>query len=258
AAARRRRPAGGGRHHGVGAALAAARLHRPPRPRLLRHPAERRQAPQAHRKADHARPPERVPGGVSALDDRPQEVSTINRLRQPAPARPSTRGQAGPAPRGRVLALAFAFALGALLAGGVVFGVTRPSSIEQAADRLRAESALRDQTQIKTLTELARDTRTRLLPVLDGLALALPGEGAAGPVAVTAADVEKWRQAADAAVQGFADPPSGETATNVARSSLASAVRQFATTVDTYAMARDLTGPARAAALDLAARQRAD
>src|SRR5690606_35064554 len=82
--------------------------------------------------------------------------------------------------------------------------------------------------------------------------------GPAGPAAVTAADVEKWRQAAAAAVQGFADPPSGETATNVARSSLASAVRQLATTVDTYAMARDLTGPLRAAALDLAARHRAD
>ncbi|GAA4519435.1 MULTISPECIES: hypothetical protein [Nonomuraea] len=186
---------------------------------------------------------------MSALGNRSQEVATINRPRRPAPARPATRG--------RVLALAFAFALGALVAGGVVFGVTRPSSIEQAADRLRAESALRDRTQIRTLTELARGTRTRLLPVLDGLALALPGDGPAGPVAVTAADVEKWRQAAAAAVQGFADPPSGETATNVARSSLASAVRQFATTVDTYTMARDLTGPARAAALDLAARQRA-
>ncbi|MER6006799.1 hypothetical protein ABT120_50265 [Nonomuraea angiospora] len=65
-------------------------------------------------------------------------------------------------------------------------------------------------------------------------------------------------QAAVAAVQGFAGPPSGETATNVARSSLASAVRQLATTVDTYAAARGLTGPARAAAMDLTVRQRAD
>jgi hypothetical protein len=196
---------------------------------------------------------------VSAPGNRPQEVATINRPRQPAPARnrPRQPAPARPATRGRVLALAFAFALGALVAGGVVFGVTRPSSIEQATDRLRAESALRDRTQIRTLTELARGTRTRLLPVLDGLALALPGDGAAGPVAVTAADVEKWRQAAAAAVQGFADPPSGETATNVARSSLASAVRQFATTVDTYTMARGLTGPARVAALDLVTRQRA-
>ena len=187
---------------------------------------------------------------MNAIDIRPQEVATINRPRQPAPAQGATWA--------RVLALAVAFALGAIVAGGVVFALTRPDSIEQTADRLRAESALRDKTQIKTLTELARGTRARLLPVLDGLSRAMPSDGAAGPVAVTAADVESWQQAAAAAVQGFADPPSGETATNVARSSLASAVRQIATTVDTYAAARDLTGPARAAAMDLAVRQRAD
>ncbi len=159
---------------------------------------------------------------------------------------------------GRVLALTVAFALGAIVAGGVVFGVTRPSSIEQMADQIRAESALRDKTQIKTLTELARTTRDRLVPVLDGLGRALPADGTAGPAVVTAADVENWRKAATAAVEGFADPPSGETATNVARSSLASAVRQIATTVDTYAAARDLTGPGRTTAMDLAVRQRAD
>ncbi|MGN9787906.1 hypothetical protein ACTMTF_41240 [Nonomuraea sp. ZG12] len=156
-----------------------------------------------------------------------------------------------------VLALTVAFALGAIVAGGVAFGVSRPSSIEQTADRLRAESALRDKTQ-KTLTELARSTRARLLPVLDGLSQAFPADGTAGPVGVTAADVEEWQKAAIAAADGLADPPSGETATNVARSSLASAVRQIATTVDTYAAARDLTGPARTAAMDLTVRQRAD
>src|SRR5690606_28418178 len=56
----------------------------------------------------------------------------------------------------------------------------------------------------------------------------------------------------------FADPPSGETATNVARSSLASAVRQLAVTVDTYAAARERTGSAREALIDLAVRQRAN
>ncbi|MEU6414868.1 hypothetical protein [Microbispora sp. NPDC046933] len=157
-----------------------------------------------------------------------------------------------------MLAITAAFALGAIVAGGVVFEVTRPSSIEQMADRLRAESALRDKTQIKTLTELARTTRDRLVPVLDGLGRALPAGGTAGPAVVTAADVESWRKAAAAAVEGFADPPSGETATNVARSSLASAVRQIATTVDTYAAARDLAGQTRTAAMDLVVRQRAE
>ncbi|MEV1239681.1 hypothetical protein [Nonomuraea sp. NPDC049750] len=187
---------------------------------------------------------------MSAIDIRPQEVATINRPRQPAPAQGATWAH--------VLALALAFALGAIVAGGVVFALTRPNSIERMADRLRTESALRDKTQIKTLTELARTTRARLVPVLDGLGRAMPGDGVAGPVAVTAADVGNWQKAATAAAGGFADPPSGETATNVARSSLASAVRQIATTVDTYAAARGLTGPARAAAMDLAVRQRAD
>ena len=158
----------------------------------------------------------------------------------------------------RVLALPVAFTLGAIIAGGVVFGVTRPSSIEQMADRLRAESALRDRTQIRTLTELARTTRAQLVPVVDGLGLAMPADVTAGPAAVTAADVENWQKTAAQAVEGFADPPSGETATNVARSSLASAVRQIATTIDTYAVARGLTGPARTAAMDLTVRQRAD
>ncbi|GIH61957.1 hypothetical protein [Microbispora siamensis] len=157
-----------------------------------------------------------------------------------------------------MLALTVAFALGAIVAGGVVFVVTRPSSIEQMADQIRAESALRDKTQIKTLTELARTTRDRLLPVLEGLNRVMPADGTAGPAAVTSGDVASWRKTADAAVESFADPPSGETATNVARSSLTSAVRQLATAVDTYATARELTGPAHETVLDLAARQRAD
>jgi hypothetical protein len=175
---------------------------------------------------------------------------TINRPRQPTPVPRASWG--------RVLALMLAFALGSIVAGGVVFAVNRPSPVKQMADRLRAESALRDKTQIKTLTELARSTRARLVPVLDGMGRAIPADGTAGPVAVTAADVATWQKAAAAAVDGFADPPSGETATNVARASLTSAVRQIATTVDTYAAARNLTGPARATATDLAVRQRAD
>ncbi|MEV7805658.1 hypothetical protein AB0O28_22190 [Microbispora sp. NPDC088329] len=178
-------------------------------------------------------------------------MATINRPpRQPTPVRRPARS--------RALGLVAAFVIGALVAGGLVFAVTRPSSVEQIANQIRAESALRDKTQIKTLTELARTSRDRLVPVLDGLNRALPADGTAGPTVVTDADVENWRKASTAAVGDFADPPSGETATNVARSSLASAVRQIATTVDTYAAARDLTGSARTTAMDLVVRQRAD
>ncbi|MFC6083659.1 hypothetical protein [Sphaerisporangium aureirubrum] len=147
-----------------------------------------------------------------------------------------------------------AFAVGAILAGGVVFAVTRPSPVDQ----IRANDALRDKTQIKELTELARSTRDRLVPVLEGLAKAMPAEDAVGPAAVTAADVENWRKAATAAVDGFADPPSGMTATNVARAGLASAVRQLATTVETYASSQKLSEADAARTLELAARQRTD
>ncbi|GAA1259677.1 hypothetical protein GCM10009677_08410 [Sphaerisporangium rubeum] len=147
-----------------------------------------------------------------------------------------------------------AFAVGAILAGGVVLAATRPSPVDQ----IRAEDAARDKTQIKELTELARATRDRLAPVLEGLAKAMPAEATAGPAAVTAADVENWRKAATAAVDGFADPPSGMTATNVARASLTSAVRQLATTVDTYAEFQKLSGDDAARTLELAVRQRTD
>ncbi|WP_433347575.1 hypothetical protein ACQP25_30615 [Microtetraspora malaysiensis] len=163
--------------------------------------------------------------------------------------------------RGRVLTLAAAFTLGALLAGGLVFAVTRPSPTERMTDRLRVESALRDKAQIKTLTELARTTRDRLAPVLDGLDRAIPAEPPADGTrlaAVTSADVAGWRQATAAAIGDFADPPSGETATNVARSSLASAVRQIAIAVDTYETSRALAGSARETVMALAVRQRAD
>lgn len=150
--------------------------------------------------------------------------------------------------------LLVAFAAGAILAGGIVFAATRPSPVDQ----IRAEDAARDKTQIKELTELARSTRDRLAPVLEGLAKAMPAEETAGPAVVTAADVENWRKAATAAVDGFANPPSGMTATNVARASLTSAVRQLATTVETYASSQKLSGDDAARTLELAVHQRTD
>ncbi|GLW23391.1 hypothetical protein [Microbispora triticiradicis] len=177
-----------------------------------------------------------------------------------------------PARSHRVLALVAAFVLGAVVAGGVVFAATRPDSTEQAVNRIRAEDAVRDKAQIKELTALARTTRDKLVPVLEGLERVMPVEDGSAPAAAsttaspeggkpekaTGADIANWRQATAAAVQSFADPPSGETYTNLARSGLASAVRQLATTVDSFAAAQALTGPARTNMLALAARQRMD
>ncbi len=173
------------------------------------------------------------------------------------PVARSRKATAAPRPTRGWVTLAIAFALGALVSGGLVFAVTRPGPTEQAADSLRAQSALRDREQIQALTALARATRDRLAPVLDGLERALaadPRTGGAPP----AADVASWRKATAAAVADFADPPSGETATNVARAGLASAVRQISTAVDTYAASQALTGSARETVMLLAVRQRAD
>ncbi|GII74417.1 hypothetical protein Sme01_68930 [Sphaerisporangium melleum] len=161
----------------------------------------------------------------------------------------------------RVAGFAAAFVAGALVAGGLVFALTRPDPTEAAIQQIRAEDAQRDKAQIKELTDLARGTRDRLNPVVEGLGRAMPAANAeepAGPAVVTPADVEKWRTTMATALAGFADPPSGQTATNVARASLTSAVKQLATAVDTYAAARDLSGPAAATVTDLAARQRSD
>ncbi|WP_405088417.1 hypothetical protein [Microbispora sp. NBC_01389] len=178
-----------------------------------------------------------------------------------------------PAKGHRVLAPVVAFVLGSVVAGGVVFAATRPDSTEQAVNRIRAEEAVRDKAQIKELTELARTTRDKLVPVLEGLERVMPvddGEAASTsasasasaeggkPEKATGADIANWRHATAAAVQSFANPPSGETYTNLARSGLASGVRQLATTVDSYAAAQALTGPARTNMLALAARQRMD
>ncbi|MFE7329641.1 hypothetical protein ACFU8W_32660 [Streptomyces sp. NPDC057565] len=193
-------------------------------------------------------------------------MAAISRHKTVMVPRPSAGGRAAAearhATRRRLFALATAFTLGALLTGALMLAVTRPSSTERSVERLQAEAALRDKEQIKALTELARTTRDRVTFVLDGLEKAMPTEppagGGTGPVAAPPTDVAQWRQAAAAAVKGFADPPSGETATNVARSSLASAVRQIATTVDTYASSQALTGPNRETMTALAIRQRAD
>lgn len=145
--------------------------------------------------------------------------------------------------RGRpawVLALV-GFAVGALLFGGGGYLVGQPSEQEQMTEDIRAADAARDKEQIKSLTDLARGTRDDLAPVLAGLA----GEAAA-------ADVTAWQQTVDTAAKSFDNPPSGSTATNVARGSFATAVDQLAVAVSTYQ--QSLTGGA--ALRDLAKRQR--
>jgi hypothetical protein len=126
----------------------------------------------------------------------------------------------------------------AFVVGAVVFGtggylVGRPAEEARMAADIRAADAARDKVQIKELTDLARTTRDHLAPVAEGLAA--PGGDAAG-----------WQRAVAAAATAFDDPPSGTTATNVARGGLATAVDQLAVAVTAYQQGHQ----------DLASRQR--
>jgi hypothetical protein len=150
-----------------------------------------------------------------------------------------------------------AFAVGALLAGPIgAFAAGDPSS--PADDRvaaLQAEEAKRDATQIVELTGKAREIQGRLVPVLDGLAAAVPPGSGPGPAA-SASDVAGWQAVTSKAVEDFANPPSGGTGVNIARSGLAAAVRSLDAAVDTYAAALAQPSSERGPLVELAGRQR--
>ncbi|MEU3458068.1 hypothetical protein ABZ671_31440 [Micromonospora sp. NPDC006766] len=190
------------------------------------------------------------------------------------------RGSTGSPPtRSRVVPVVLAFLAGALAAGLIAAAVTRDSS--PTADRvaeLRAEEAQRDARQIVELTDQARRTREALLPVLDGLAAALPPgrtpdpaatpgtavtpgagatpDGATSGPAVDAAAARGWQTTTGKAVEAFAAPPSGGTGLNIARSGLSAAVRQLDLAVATYAAALTVPDARRPELLAIAARQR--
>jgi hypothetical protein len=172
-------------------------------------------------------------------------------------ARPAARGVrpvgAGPSPARRVAPLVIAFAIGALLAGPVgALAAGDDSAVDDRVAALQAEEAKRDATQIVELTGKARQAQETLVPVLEGLAAAVPPGKAPGPAAKPS-DVEGWQAATGKAVESFANPPSGGTGVNIARSGLAAAVRSLDAAVDTYAAA---LAQSSATLFELAGRQR--
>ncbi|WP_326553329.1 hypothetical protein [Micromonospora sp. NBC_01813] len=185
-----------------------------------------------------------------------------NKTRPRHPAARNVRPVAPPARR--VAALVIAFALGALLAGPIA-AVTAGGSpadgdpagvpADDPVAALRAQEAERNAAQIVELTSLARREQESLVPVLEGLATALPAGQPPGPAA-TQSDVESWQVVTAAVVGNFANPPSGGTGVNIARSGLAAAVRALDAAVDTYAAALAQPPAARTTLLELAGRQR--
>ncbi|TDB82533.1 hypothetical protein [Micromonospora sp. KC721] len=174
-------------------------------------------------------------------------MSNRKKIRQAPSSAPTTR---------QIVPIVIAFALGALLAGpvgAVTAGADDPTDDRVAA--LRAEENKRDAAQVVELTARARQVQESLLPVLDGLATAVPVAKAPGPAA-SRPEVERWQAATGKAVEDFANPPSGGTGVNIARSGLAAAVQTLDAAVDTYAAALDQPPAGRASLFELTGRQR--
>jgi hypothetical protein len=122
-----------------------------------------------------------------------------------------------------------------IAAGGAAVLVLLVVDEARVAEREAAEVE-RNEAQVAELVDLARATLDDLEPVVDGMAGALPLDGSPG-VAADAATVAQWRSAVDGAAADFADPPSGATATNVARGGFRSAVDQLGSAVTAYELA---------------------
>ncbi|MEV4772153.1 hypothetical protein [Micromonospora humida] len=138
----------------------------------------------------------------------------------------------------------------ALVGGGVGYTAGRPDATESTIADIRQAEAKRDTQQITELTATARRLRDEITPVLSALRADAPADRQPD-----AAQARQWQQTLVRAAEPFANPPSGTTATNVARGGLRSAVEQTSLAVESYLLA--VTGPPtqRAALTALAKRQ---
>jgi hypothetical protein len=151
----------------------------------------------------------------------------------------------------RIVAVAGAVALVTALLGGLVgYQVGRPDATEAAIASIKQAEAKRDAQQIVELTETARRVRDQVAPVL----AAIEAEKTAGR-APDAGQARRWQEVMRQAAAPFAEPPSGTTATNVARGGLRAAIQQASLAVDAYALAAGAPAAQRAALLDLTTRQ---
>ncbi|MFI7662983.1 hypothetical protein ACIBTW_29300 [Micromonospora parva] len=154
----------------------------------------------------------------------------------------------------RYAAVAGVIALVTALLGGLVgYQVGRPDATEATIASIKQAEAKRDAQQIVELTETARRVRDQVAPVL--AAIKTETTGGRAPDATQA---RQWQEVMRRAAEPFADPPSGTTATNVARGGLRAAVQQASLAVDAYALAAGVPAAQRAAVLDVAARQAAE
>ncbi|MCG5436658.1 hypothetical protein [Micromonospora foliorum] len=151
----------------------------------------------------------------------------------------------------RVAVVVATIGLAAVLVGGAAgYTANQPDGVDSAVADLREAEAQRDSQQIVELTATARSLRAEISPILSALRAETPTGQQPGPE-----QARQWRQTMLRAAEPFANPPSGTTATNVARGGLRSAVEQASLAVESYLLA--VTGPPtqRAALTELAKRQ---
>ncbi|MFG1914931.1 hypothetical protein [Micromonospora sp. NPDC048898] len=154
----------------------------------------------------------------------------------------------------RVVAVAGAIALVTALLGGLIgYQVGQPDATEASIASIKQADAKRDAQQIVELTETARRVSAQIAPILT----TLKADTAAGR-APDPAQARRWQETMREAAKPFEDPPSGTTATNVARGGLRGAIQQAGLAVDSYALAASVPAAQRAALLDLTARQAAE
>ncbi|MFI6238114.1 hypothetical protein ACIBD9_31500 [Micromonospora sp. NPDC050784] len=154
----------------------------------------------------------------------------------------------------RFAAVAGVIALVTALLGGLIgYQVGRPDATEATIASLKEAEAKRDAQQIAELIETARRVRDQVAPVLTAIKTETTGGRAPDP-----AKARQWQEVMRQAAAPFADPPSGTTATNVARGGLRGAVQQASLAVDTYALTANVPSAQRAALLDITARQAAE
>ena len=132
------------------------------------------------------------------------------------------KANVGRRPTARYAAVAGVIALVTALLGGLVgYQVGRPDATEAAIASIKQAEAKRDVQQIAELIETARRVRGPGRP-----GPGRPQTETAGGRAPDAAKARQWQEVMRQAAAPFADPPSGTTATNVARGGLRGAVRR--------------------------------
>jgi hypothetical protein len=146
-------------------------------------------------------------------------------------------------------------AVGVLLVTAVTgaligYAAGRPSATDSTITELKNAEAARDVQQIADLTTMAREIRDQVTPMLAAMTPDTPA--AQKP---NAAQIRQWQQTMGQVEAKFENPPSGTTATNVARGGLRNAVQQARLAVDGYAAALSAPAGQRQQWLDVAKRQ---